>query len=157
MTLKEELEYILKEELDSLLKLEKIAEEKTEVIIKNDVNKLQLMIKEEENLINKVGTLEVNREGLLDSWGLDFKAPISDVIEKLPEGREDLQKIKEELERVLADLKVKNEMNNSLLIENLSWIDFNINLMTDANTPAGYGSDATDNEKSKNSIFDRKV
>lgn len=157
MTLKEELEAILNEELEALEKLFKLAEEKTDIILGNDINRLQLTMKEEEQLINLIGTLEIKRTELLDSWGVNIETPISDVINKLPEDAEELVHTKERLELVLKNLKERNDINNSLILENLSWIDFNINLMTDATTPQGYGSDASDREKKSNSIFDRKV
>ena len=83
MTFGEELKELLEKELIALKKLETIAFEKTDIIVNNQVEKLEELIKEEESLINEIGLLEVARIQLLDTWGVAVDIPLSNVIEKI--------------------------------------------------------------------------
>jgi len=157
VTFKEELEEILKEELKVLKELQIITQEKTQIIIDEDLDKLQNTTKEEEEYINNIALLELKREELLDNWGMDRLLPLSVLISKMPEGeRESLESIGEDLFHILSDIDEKNQLNNTLIRDNLEWIDFNLNLLTSTQVPTTYGKDKSDLNQSK-SIFDRKV
>lgn len=155
MTLDKELKIILKEELNILHSLKDITYEKTDIIIANEVEKLEEITKQEEDLINRIALEEKEREELLYSWGLKKDTSISEIIEKTPEGKEELNTIKEELLNLLKDIQSRNLVNNELIQENLEWLDFNMNLIYNIQTPPTYG----DNKKTRgnNSLFDRKV
>lgn len=158
MTFTEELKDLLGKELILLRKLKDIAFEKTDMIVNNQVEKLEETIKIEEDLINGVGLLEVSRIKLLDTWGVAVDTPISLVIERVIEDREELIDISNNMGEILEKLHVRNGLNNDLITENLDWIDFNMNLITSTEVPTGYGRDNKGNqEPSGNSIFDRKV
>lgn len=155
MTLDKELKIILKEELNILHSLKDITYEKTDIIIANEVEKLEEITKQEEDLINRIALEEKEREELLYSWGLKKDTSISEIIEKTPEGKEELNTIKDELLNLLKDIQSRNFVNNELIQENLEWLDFNMNLIYNIQTPPTYG----DNKKTRgnNSLFDRKV
>ncbi len=155
MTLDKELKIILKEELNILHSLKDITYEKTDIIIANEVEKLEEITKQEEDLINRIALEEKEREELLYSWGLKKDTSISEIIEKTPEGKEELNTIKDELLNLLKDIQSRNLVNNELIQENLEWLDFNMNLIYNIQTPPTYG----DNKKTRgnNSLFDRKV
>ena len=155
MTLDKELKIILKEELNILHSLKEITYEKTDIIIANEVEKLEEITKQEEDLINRIALKEKEREELLYSWGLKKDTSISEIIGKTPEGKEELNTIKEELLNLLKDIQSRNLVNNELIQENLEWLDFNMNLIYNIQTPPTYG----DNKKTRgnNSLFDRKV
>lgn len=157
MTFKDELIELLKVEVKTLGNLLRLSVEKTDTIVNNHVNNLTNITRKEEILVEQVINLENERVKLLDNWGIPIDTPISDVIEKLSvnENTEELEKLREELQIVMDDLRVRNEENAKLLQSNLDWVDFNINLITSAETPTPYGQG---NEKSEgNKIFDRKV
>lgn len=155
MTFKEELESLLKKELNILKSLKELSFKKTDFIINNQIKELDQTTKEEEVLVNEMGNLEREREKLLDSWGLEKSAPLSHVIENIPEGKEELANIKDELTKELGEISLRNNMNNDLIKDSLEWIDFNMNLITTTQSPTTYGKG---NEgDGKNSIFDRKV
>ena len=155
MTLNEELTIVLEEELKLLRSLNDITYKKTDIIIGNEIDKLEEITKQEENLINKIALKEKEREELLYSWGLKKDTSISEIIEKTPEGKEKLNTLKGELINLLKDIQSRNLINNELIQENLEWLDFNMNLIYNTQTPPTYG----DNEKTRkgNSLFDRKV
>lgn len=154
MSFKDELMEILEEELKVLKAIRDIAYSKTDTIIKNKIESLQNITAEEEELIGKMSALEGKRLNMLNSWGVDKNTPLSEIIEKIPEGKEELIGIREELNNLLMDIKKRNDINGQLIQENLEWMEFNINLITQANTPNTYGKK---NEKVNRNLFDRKV
>ncbi|MBW4827897.1 MAG: flagellar protein FlgN [Clostridiaceae bacterium] len=155
-TFKEELMDILKEQLEALKELDSIAMEKTDIIMNDEIDGLKGLTVKEEGLINKVATLELEREHLLDSWGIGKETSLSTIISNIPEEKEDLEKLGEELFNVLKTIEEKNKTNNALIKDSLDWIEFNLNIMTNATIPPTYGNE-NKKSKSKNSLFDRKV
>ena len=158
MTFTEELKELLEKELVALKKLEAIAFEKTDIIVNNQVEKLEGFLRQEEDLINEIGLLEVGRTELFDTWGVAVDTPLSDVIERVVEDKEALIHISNSMGLALEGLNIRNNLNNNLITENLDWIDFNMNLITGIENPPSYGKDNKANPKpGGNSIFDRKV
>lgn len=158
MTFTEELKELLDKELIALRKLEAISFEKTDIIVNNQVEKLEAIVRQEEALINEIGLLEVGRMKLLDTWGVAVDTPLSNVIERVVEDKEELIHISNSMGETLEKLNVRNNLNNELITENLDWIDFNMNLISGIENPPSYGKDNKENPKpGGNSIFDRKV
>lgn len=135
MTFKEELINILREELEAIHILKKLTYEKTDIIIKNEVEKLEETTKREEELINKMGIAEERRLKLMDSWGINTNFSLSEVIEKIPEEKEELIEIKDKLSNFLHDIQGRNQINNELINDNLQWLEFNMNLISNIQTP----------------------
>ena len=158
MTFGEELKELLDKELVALEKLKDIAFEKTDIIVNNQVEELEKLAGLEEDLINEIGLLEVARIELLDTWGVAKDTPLSNVIERVLECKEDLIHISNSMGQALEKLTLQNNLNNDLITENLDWIDFNMNLISGTQASPSYGKDNKDNPKpGGNSIFDRKV
>lgn len=158
MTFTDELKELLDKELIVLKKLESISFEKTDIIINNQLERLEEIIKLEEELISEIGLLEIGRMGLLDTWGVAVDTSLSNVIERVVEDKEELVHIRNSMGEILEKLGIRNNLNNELITENLDWIDFNMNLVAGIETPTSYGKD--NNELPKpggNIIFDRKV
>jgi len=156
LTFKDELMEILEEEIKELEGIRDLSYKKTDIIMNNEVEALQNMTKEEERLILKIAALEDKRLKLFDSWGVDKNTPFSEVIAKIPEGKEELTEIRDRLNKLFSDIKARNDINNELIKENIEWIEFNMNLITQASSPATYGKKDKNKEPNK-SFFDRKV
>ena len=156
MTFKEELIEVLKEELKALRILKDLTYEKTDIIISNQVEILEEITKREEELINRMAIAEEQRLYLMDSWGVGINLSLSQVIKNVPEDKEDLIEMKEELTQILEDIKTRNNTNNELINENLQWLDFNMNLISNIQTPVTYGKESK-GRGANNSLFDRKV
>ena len=157
MTFMEELVLVLKKELDVLKDLKELTFEKTDLIISNQIKELEATTKKEEDLINQVALLEEEREKLLDTWGVGPDTPISNIIERIPGDKGDLPLIKDEMHHVMEELFLRNKLNRDLIEENLQWIDFNINLISNMQVQPSYGKDTKDSKVPGKSIFDRKV
>jgi flagellar biosynthesis/type III secretory pathway chaperone len=156
MVFKEELMETLKKELEILYVLKELTYEKTNIIINNEVEKLEEINNKEEELVNRMTTVEEQRLKLMDSWGIDVGTTISEIIEKIPEGKEELTEIGEELVKSLVDIQEKNQINSGLINDNLEWLDFNMNLILNTQASTTYGKE---NKKTaaNNNLFDRKV
>ncbi len=155
MTFKDELMSILERERDILCKLKGITFEKTDILVENQVEKLENMNKLEEDLINQMATAEEERLKLMYNWGLDIDITLNKVIENIPDEGNELEDLKEELLELMIDIQSRNALNNDLIIENLQWLDFNINLISNVQSPPTY--DKENKKQSSNSLFDRKV
>lgn len=155
MTFGNELIGILKKELDVIVELKELALEKTDMIINNKIQDLDKTTREEEKLVNSIGLLEKEREDLLNTWGVATDTPISIIIEKIPEDNSELINLKDRLTKEMEELTLRNKLNQDLIRENLDWIDFNMNLLTNIHGQAGYGDKK--NQSTTSSIFDRKV
>ena len=113
---KDELKEILNEELQIYKELSQITYEKTQTIIDNDTEFLDKTTRREEELILGITQWEKKREELLNSWGLDKNTPISQIISNITvEDKKDLEEIKEELSKILEEIKERNELNNVLI------------------------------------------
>lgn len=155
MTFAMELEDILRKELEILIKLKELSLKKTDMIIENSIQALEEMTKKEEVLINEMGNLELEREKLLDNWGVATNTPISHIIENIPTDNSEIINIKDRMVEEVEELNLRNKLNNDLIKENLGWIEFNMNLITNTHNEPGYGNKPS--QTRGNSIFDRKV
>lgn len=156
MTFQEELLQILNQQLETLENIKELTYEKTDIIISNKVEELEIITSEEEEWINNMGNIEVKRLNLLNSWGLSPKISLTEIIAKVPEGKEELMEIRGRLAIISGEIKERNITNSELINDNLQWLDFNMNLISDIQTPTTYGSGNSSLESS-NSLFDRKV
>ncbi len=155
MTFGIELESILEKELNNLIKLKDLSFKKTDMIIDNRIKDLEETTKTEESLINEMGLLEEERERLLNTWGVALDTHVSVIIEKIPGENKGLINIKDKMIKEIEELHLRNKLNEDLIKENLDWIDFNINLISNIHGDPVYGKKP--NKPSGNSIFDKKV
>lgn len=156
MTFNEELTELLLKESEALEELKNITFKKADVLIEGNIKELELIVEKEERIINLMASLEIERENLLDNWGLKKDTPISDIIKSVPEGAEKLEKLKSKMIDNVKEIKEKNEFNRKLTLDSIEWIDFNVNLLSSFQTSSIYNK--KDNEISQgNSIFDKKV
>lgn len=158
MTFSEELKEVLLKELEILQTLRKISEDKTDLLINTQTQQIEEITRKEESLLNKIEEIENERTKILDNWGVLSNASIESIIEKIQEDSEkkELQKIREDMLETIYYLAERNAMNSELINDNLDWIDFNLNLYTNATVEPNYGK-SSENIKSGSMKFDRKV
>ena len=127
---------ILKEN-DIYKELIPIADEKTRVIIKNDLDALQKITEQEQLTIEKINALEKKREEVIVNIGtvlnrkpeeLNMKALIK-IMGKQPKEQERLGRIHDELAETLRRLVTINDRNKELINQSLEMIEFNMNLI----------------------------
>lgn len=156
MTFNEEFCVLLRQELNVLNELLECAVLKTDLIIENEINEIEAMTRKEENFIQKLIDAENRRAMMLDSWGVSKDTPISKLLEKMVGEKSELESVRDEMFSVMEQLADRNALNSMLIHDHLEWIDFNVNLMTNASSNLNYGTAASDSNPG-NSLFDRKV
>ncbi len=117
------------EEHTSLFEL---AQEKTEVLKKGDINGLDRIMAKEEALASRIGQLEAQRLRMVGEL-LNVSqedATFSAIIEAAPEThKETLEEIQLKLMSLIFDLKYQNDLNQSLIQQSLDWVHLNLSLL----------------------------
>ena len=133
----DELVNTMSQENDIYRELIPIAEEKTRVIIKNDLDALQKITEQEQLTIEKINALEKKREEVVINIGtvlsrdpkeLNMKALIK-IMGKQPKEQKELCRIHDELDVNLQRLVTINDRNKELINQSLEMIEFNMNLI----------------------------
>ncbi|MDE6025309.1 MAG: flagellar protein FlgN [Lachnospiraceae bacterium] len=122
-------------------KLLEASSEKTSAIVSNNLDRLKAATDKEQFLADTIAGLANARRETMDNIAMvlnkskeDLK--ITDVIQFLdtqPEFRDPLAAINEKLAKLARRLKEVNVHNQNLIIESLSMIEYNINLLQNLN------------------------
>lgn len=144
-SLVEELISVLEEECEIYDKLLPIAEEKTNVIIKNDLETLRKITIQEHETVDRVNALERKREQVIfdiatvlnqDKDTLNL-TKIIQLLEKQPKEQKLLGELHSRLKRTVGRLVDVNFQNKSLIEQSLEMIEFNMNLIQSTRTLPG--------------------
>lgn len=148
----EELINILEEETGCYKTLLDMADNKKDVIINGNVPSLQEITKEEQELAGHILRLEKKRqENLNDLCTVTNKKPeeltIHKLIANLPGNEKTkLKEVSDQLERILTQLRMKNETNKKLIGQSLDFINFTVNAVQSMNSePTGNSYQAKGN------------
>lgn len=107
---------ILKKEYELYEELYKIAGEKKDILLKEDIDQLAELVSEEEGLLLKLKELEEERLSLeMDSIHL----------------KDEFIELKKQLKNLAESLKQRNYLNSKLIDNSLSLINLNLNLIKD--------------------------
>ncbi|MDR2168016.1 MAG: flagellar protein FlgN [Clostridiales bacterium] len=134
---------------DLFRKVIALSADKREFIIKNDIEGLRKIVKQENDIIPKALKGDKNREKIMaDIATVLNKAPgeltftaLAELIEGQPEHAAFL-KAAEDFIITITEMKEQNDANKLLIQDALDYIDFNINIIhssLDA-APVGYGA-----------------
>ena len=133
----DELINILEKEYEIYQQLVPIAEEKTQVIVKNDLNSLQEITDREQLAIDQINSLEHKRETIIT----DIRTVINHktgefniqklikLLEKQPKEQRALSIIHDNLKSTIQRLVKANNRNKSLIQQSLEMIEFNMNFI----------------------------
>lgn len=144
----EELVTVLTKEEEIYKALLPIAEEKTQIIIRNDLTALQRVTEQEQLVIEQVTALEHKRDEVIVNMGvvlsrdpatLTLKKIIS-LLEKQPKEQKQLAKLHDSLQDILKKLSNVNSRNQSLIEQSLEMIEFNMNLIQSTRMSPGSGN-----------------
>ncbi|RCX14776.1 FlgN protein [Anaerobacterium chartisolvens] len=146
---------------DSVLK---IAEDKTDIIIKGKVDELDKMLKQEQELVLQMAKLEDARERLVakifSELGItDKDMTISTLVEAMKSpyssGLKECQSL---LLDTIGRLKVKNDLNSKLIKNSLEYINFSINLIASVDSGSNnYSGSGQVSDAKKRNFFDMKL
>ena len=160
----EQLITALKKEYDIYRDYVDIAKKKKDIIIKGNIKELDHITGLEQDMILNMGKIDKIRAAiignLLNELQVKEIANISELVPYLEEeDRVKVLSLKDKLEKVLQEIQELNDLNGRLIQQSLEYIDFNLNLMTSANTQGTtYGNRADEkNVKNKPNLFDVKI
>lgn len=144
----EELITVLKQEEDVYRKLLPVAEQKTQIIIRNDLTALQDVTEQEQLVIEKITSLEHKRDEVIVNMGvvlnrnpktLTLKKLIG-LLDRQPAEQAQLSKLHDSLSVILRKLSDINLRNQSLIKQSLEMIEFNMNLIQSTRMSPGSGN-----------------
>jgi len=133
----DELILVLTQENNEYKDLVLLSHEKTQVIVKGDIEKLQQITDVEQNYITKLNKLEKKRTEVINDIAtvlcknpdeLTVKA-IADLLSGQPQEREKLCAIHDELKMTLNNMVTVNDLNKNLVNQSLEMIEFDMNLV----------------------------
>lgn len=133
----EELIDVLDKELDIYQQLIPISNEKTQIIIKNDLAALQEITDKEQWAVDQISVLEHKRETIMTNIkivinqkaeALNLKTLIH-LLESQPKEQKALSILHDKLNTVIRQLKEINLRNQALIEQSLEMIEFNLNVI----------------------------
>ena len=165
----EELLNTLEQEHSVYQQLIPIAEEKTRVIVKNDLTSLQVITEQEQQAILRINQLERKRETVMENirtvinrkeGELSLKTLIG-LMEKQPKEQIALSIIHDNLKKSIQRLVEINNRNKSLIQQSLEMIEFNMNFiqstrMSPGNNTYTKGASKYETLASGTGMFDAK-
>jgi len=141
----DELTILLREQAEDFSDLAALASEKSEAVIKNDVEHLQKITNIENSLVGKNQKSERRRKELMKDVAAVLNTDadtltISHLVELLDgkPGRDELAEVGANLRHSADELNRLNEQNRKLIENSLEYIDFSMNLMRSSQAPAVY-------------------
>lgn len=144
----EELITVLKAEEAIYKELLPVVEQKTQIIVRNDLTALQKITQLEQTAVEKVNALEHKRDEVIVNMGvvlnrdprsLTLKKLIF-LLEKQPKEQKELSLLHDSLSTILKSLSDANLRNQSLIEQSLEMIEFNMNLIQSTRMSPGSGS-----------------
>ncbi len=144
----EELITVLKAEEAVYRELLPVVEQKTQIIVRNDLTALQKITELEQLTVEKVNALEHKRDGVIVNMGVVLgRDPRSLTLSKLisllegqPKEQRELSLLHDSLTAILKNLSDANLRNQSLIEQSLEMIEFNMNLIQSTRMSPGSGS-----------------
>ncbi|MBB2184205.1 flagellar protein FlgN [Lachnospiraceae bacterium MD1] len=166
-SLMEELIDILEQEYEVYRQLIPIADEKTRVIVKNDLTSLQAITAKEQLAVDQISALEHKRNELM----LNIRTVINrkdgeftlktliGLMEKQPKEQRALSLIHDNLKSTIQRLVEINNRNKSLIEQSLEMIEFNMNFiqstrMSPGNNTYTKGASQYDSQSQVTGMFD---
>jgi flagellar biosynthesis/type III secretory pathway chaperone len=133
----DELIGILEEECNVYQQLIPISEEKSQVIVKNDLTSLQDITSKEQMAISRINTLERKRDQIMVNIRTVINRKTGEftlntligLMEKQPKEQTALSLIHDNLKNTIQRLVEINNRNKSLIQQSLEMIEFNMNFI----------------------------
>ncbi|HHU74485.1 MAG TPA: flagellar protein FlgN [Clostridiales bacterium] len=168
-SLLEELIGVLDKELDLYQNLIPVSEEKTRIIVRNDLNGLQEITAKEQAVVDSIRALERRREEIMANIKtvLNRKSDqlnlgtLIQILDKQPEEQKKLSALHDNLKNTIGRLTEINARNKTLIEQSLEMIEFNMNFiqstrMAPGNNTYTRGASQYGNDSYQAGMFDAK-
>lgn len=155
---------LLKKEYKQYHLLKEKAEEKREIIMENDIEKLASILMEEEKIINSINELEEDRHKYLESVAeknnisTEKELSFEKFIKLLSPGeKEELKKLRNQFLDLLSDLEEINEGNRKLILDSLQINNRSLQIIRQATNKSKIYTKEGNEKPDSDFIIDRKV
>ena len=148
----------------SLLQL---ANQKTEIVKKGDIDGLQEILKSEQSHVAAIEVLEKQRQQMVTDYlrakgiALTDTPTVADVIEaaETEEEREQLEDVRKQLLSVIDYLRIQNDLNQKLVYQSLQFVNVTLDLLRPQPDQINYSGQPVrgENKGSKKSLFDSQA
>lgn len=152
------------EQLDVLIKLHenlnKLAVQKTEVIKKGDMEKLNKLLIEEQKYVKAIQQVENKRQLSVEQFFQNTKQnSLLDVIENSSSSeQETLNKQRNQLLQIIAELKNTNNLNQQLIYHSLQYVNVTLDMLRPQETNLNYGQPSVANQRQiSRGMFDSRA
>ncbi|NLN64334.1 MAG: flagellar protein FlgN [Clostridiaceae bacterium] len=140
-----------------------IAEQKTDIVVKGDVEALQTLVGKEHKLAGELNKLSAVREQIFEQISKAIgrnpkEMTLTDLIAHIPpEQASRVTQIRDELQKTIRQFTAKNDLNQKLIQNALEYVDFSLNLLT-RDTPGAtqYGRKGNETNVKNRGILDIK-
>lgn len=163
-TLVERLIEILDREKSIYESILKLSTDKKEVIVAGKVSELEGITRLEQSIILKLGKLEEEREELTAKLAEALKTKPSEItlsgLVTIVSGEQAvrLKNCQDSLLKTVSDIRNTNTLNSKLIRNSLDYIDFSVNILTNAGaTGNNYSNSGQSNDPKKRNFFDIKL
>lgn len=144
----EELITVLKAEEEVYKQLLPMVEQKTQIIIRNDLTALQKITEQEQLAIERVTSLEHKRDEVIVNMGVVLSRnprtltlkKLIELLERQPKEQKELAVLHDSLTTILKKISDANLRNQSLIEQSLEMIEFNMNLIQSTRMSPGSGN-----------------
>jgi len=158
------LEEILKDETILYSQILNIGNKKTDIIVKGKVNDLAVLIEQEQDIVSKLSKMELERDVITSAihkeLGLpDEKMTLTQLISHIKGSHATtLMEKQNTLLDTLGVVKSVNDQNGKLINNSLEYIEFSINVLSNAANPGNnYNQVGYSDAAGKSSMFDLKL
>jgi flagellar biosynthesis/type III secretory pathway chaperone len=159
----------LYELLDNLTQLHKamytLAMQKKDVVVKGQIDELIAITRQEQQLIKGVAAAETARQAVVKELSVEKgfalqEGTLAELIKLTTSAEEKIRltSYREELNRVVNELRDANELNQQLIEHSLSFVNMTLDLITD--TPEDdyiYGKPTNDIRQANRTFFNKKA
>ncbi|WP_053955782.1 flagellar protein FlgN [Inediibacterium massiliense] len=138
-----------------------LGEQKKEVLILGDIKELEKIISQEQDIIRNTQKIDQIRTAIIGNILFEQKINWIENITQLCEYIEDPYKekileIREKLSKLLEEIQSLNDTNQQLTKQQLEYIDFNINILNNAQVTTTYGNKTEQQIIKPSSLIDAK-
>lgn len=154
---------LLSKYIDTYQKLVSFSNEKREILVAGDIERLNKLISDEAEIILAAGKIENQRRQLIAEWGEAVNWPEKDltvefIISKLePPHAEEAKQKAAQLKQLIDELKELNATNGELLERALQFVNYSLELLSGAESGMTYGVDGYTEGRKSIKILDQKI
>lgn len=156
---------VLISSMEKLIKLHKslyeLAVRKTDIVAQGDLDALNQLVADENKHVSAINKIEKERSSIVAEIVPNIEnATITDCLEQMSEqDKLQIQKSRDELLNILAELKNRNTLNQQLIRQSLQFVNMNISLLIPQPENFNYGPPANTTKKAgaQHGLFNSKA